>query len=291
VSSTGRALGAEVWGRKVARLPDEGVLLVATDMQGNLADYEQMKRHYLREKAEGNAPVLAFCGDLVHGPGEELHRPGAWPEHLGTPYRDDSPDLLRDFDELTRTERVFSLLGNHEHAHVGGPIVSKFHADEASVLEARLGEDRERIRELLRSFPLVAVSRAGVVLTHAAPRATEPDLEAFERLAYDGFGEASVQEMYDRGTVGALLWARAATPERARALLAATSIDGRPNAFVAYGHDVVLEGYDMVGAEQICVSTSFGLADARKVYLRLDLSHRYEAVTDLREGVEILPLY
>lgn len=274
-----------------ARLPDEGVLLVATDLQGNLADYEQMKSHYLREKAQGNSPVLAFCGDLVHGPGEELHRPGRWPDHLGTPYRDDSPDLLRDFDTFTRTERVFSLMGNHEHAHVGGPTVSKFHADEAAVLEARLGEDAPRMRALLRMFPLVAVSRAGVVLTHAAPRATEPDLDAFERLGYDGYAAASVQEMYERGTVGALLWARAAAPERARALLRATSLDGRPNAFVAYGHDVVIEGYEKVGDEQICLSTSFGLHDSSKVYLRLDLSRRYESVADLREGTEILPLF
>ena len=77
-----------------------------------------------------------------------------------------------------------------------------------------------------------------------------------------------------------------------RSLLTATALDGRPNAFVAYGHDVVAEGYEITGEEQICVSTSFGLHDRDKVFLRLDLSRRhYASVNDLREGVEILPLH
>ena len=38
-----------------------------------------------------------------------------------------------------------------------------------------------------------------------------------------------------------------------------------------YGHDVIPEGYETVGDEQIVVSTSFGLFDQNKVYLCLDL--------------------
>ena len=39
------------------------------------------------------------------------------------------------------------------------------------------------------------------------------------------------------------------------------------------------------------VSTSFGLANAFKVYMELDLGGRYKSVHDLQEGREILPLY
>ena len=60
---------------------------------------------------------------------------------------------------------------------------------------------------------------------------------------------------------------------------------------MAFGHDVVAEGYEKLGAEQICFSTSYGLDNARKVYLRLELSTRYHSVGDLREGIEIKKLY
>ena len=291
VSSTDRALGPAVWGRRVARLPASGVLLVATDLQGNLRDYETLKRIHQRELAAGADAILAFTGDLVHGPCPELNEPDAWPSYLGTPYRDESAALIRDFERYTRTERAFSLIGNHEHAHVGGPVVPKFHDDEAAVLDAALGEDRPAIHELFRSFPLLAVSPSGVVLTHGAPRAAEADLEAFEGLGYAGYERISIQRMHQVDTVGALLWARGAAPENARALLAATALEGRPNSFVVYGHDVVREGYDKIEDEQICVSTSFALHDSRKVYLRLDLSTRYRGVRELRDGIEILPLY
>jgi hypothetical protein len=39
------------------------------------------------------------------------------------------------------------------------------------------------------------------------------------------------------------------------------------------------------------VSTSFGVFDANKVYVALDLAAHYRSVHDLRVGVEILPLY
>ena len=58
-----------------------------------------------------------------------------------------------------------------------------------------------------------------------------------------------------------------------------------------YGHDVIPEGYETIGDEQIIVSTSFGLFDQNKVYLSLDLAAKYRNVHDLRIGHEILPLY
>lgn len=291
MSADDRRLGQQVWGRKVARLPDRGVLLIATDLQGNRGDYEAMKAVYARELAAGNEPVLAFCGDMVHGPCPELNLPNMWPSHLGTAYVDDSRELILDFERFTRDARAFSVLGNHEHAHIGGPRVPKFYPDEAAVLDAALGDERERVHGFLRTWPLVAVAPCGVVLTHGAPRGTERSLDDFETLTYEGYRGESLWRMLDRGTVGSLLWARHATPEQARALLSTVTLTAAPSAFVVFGHDVVCDGYERIGDEQLCLSTSFGLFDARKTYLRLDLSRRYGSVRELREGVELVALH
>lgn len=286
-----RALGDRVFGRKAALLPDEGILLVATDLQGNLKDYEALKRIYFAEKERGTQPVLALCGDVVHGPNPRLNEPGGWPDYLGTEYRDQSREVILDLDEFTKKERAFTLLGNHEHAHIGGPIVSKFFPDEAAVLDHALGAEKLRIHALIRSLPLIAVSRSGIVLTHGAPAATERDLDAFERLRYDGYEQTPTAVMYSSDTVGRLLWARMASPRQAKELLKATRVSDTPNTICIFGHDVVHSGYDKIGKEQICVSTSYGLYDENKVYLRLDLKKRYENVKALKEGREILPLY
>jgi hypothetical protein len=280
-----------LFGRKVAVLPERGVLLASTDLQGNYGDYLALRAIYEREEREGNEPFLLLQGDLVHGPGGDYVDPDNWPEHLGTYYVDRSRELILDYARFATSARTVALLGNHEHAHIGGPVVSKFHMDEAEVLDAALGEDAPRIHDFFRSFPLLAVSRSGAVFTHGAPRATAKDLESFEQLRYDGYAEVSLGSMYLEGVVGALLWARSASAEHARALLDATKLGDRPQTFVAFGHDVVREGYERMGDEQICYSTSFGLDDVNKVYLRLDLSRRYESVNDLREGVEILHLH
>lgn len=280
------------FGRKVARLPDRGILLVSTDLQGNFGDYERLKQLHAEELAQDPGAILILTGDLVHGPSPELEEPGAWLSHLGTPYGDRSARLILDFMSYVRRAPALALLGNHEHAHIGGPVVAKFYADEAAVLDQALGDDCGAVHAFMRSFPLIATSRAGAVLTHGAPRGTEPDLEAFERLRYEGYEHISIHSMYDHDTVGALLWSRGATPEQARALLKAASLEpDRPAGFVAYGHDVVREGYEKIGREQICVSTSYGLFDHDKVYLRLDLARRYDSVDDLREGEEIRRLY
>lgn len=279
------------WGRKVCRLPDHGVLIVATDLQGNYDDYETLKSIYRREDEAGREPILIFCGDLVHGPGGEFAEPNKWPSFLGSYYADRSRELILDYRKFAETARTVSLLGNHEHAHIGGPVVSKFHPDEAAVLDRALGDDAPAVREFIAQFPLIAVAPCGATFTHGAPRATEPDLEAFDRLDYNGFKEVDIGAMYDRGTVGNLLWARYAEPERAREFLEATRPGDGSNAFIAFGHDVVREGYEKIGAEQICVSTSFGCDDKNKIYLRIDLSASYSSVHDLRRGREILPLY
>lgn len=277
------------WNRRVALLPDEGTLLVATDLQGNWHDYLALKALHQEALARDPGAILILTGDLVHGPSPELLEPGAWPRHLGTAYEDRSRELVLDFIDYVERAPALALLGNHEHAHIGGPVVAKFYADEASVLDASLGDEQQRVHAFFRSMPLLAVSRSGVVLTHGAPRSTEPDLASFERFRYEGYESVSIHSMYEKDTLGALLWSRGATAEQARALLRATT--GSEQGVVIYGHDVVRQGYEKEGDEQICVSTSYALFDRDKVYLELDLSKRYQSTADLREGIEIKKLY
>ena len=242
------------WGRKVARLPERGTLIVATDLQGNYGDYEALKRLYAREAEAGNEPVLLLCGDLVHGPGPLFADPSRWPDYLGTYYRDRSVDLVLDYAEWIEQAQTVALLGNHEHAHIGGPVVSKFHADEAAVLDDALGDRIEQAHALFRTFPLIAVAACGAVFTHGAPRATEPSLEAFERLRYDGYEDMGVNDMYEQGTLGALLWARGAEPEHARDLggVIGLCVAARGRAGVEGHHQGVLGGGDaLLGLEEV----------------------------------------
>src|SRR5688572_11204268 len=124
---------------RLLHLPARGRLLVATDLQGNLRDFDRMAdlfRAALVEN-EGEAHLL-FTGDLVHGPHLE---PEEWPDFLGEYYRDDSMGVVEGFLDLRRKNpgKVHALLGNHEHGHCGGPHTAKFAPDEVELLESIVG--------------------------------------------------------------------------------------------------------------------------------------------------------
>ena len=269
---------------RLLRLPASGRLLVATDLQGNLKDFLRLIEHF---RSAGDDAHLVLTGDLVHGPDEVTAR--AWPEHLGTPYRDESPALIWAFiEEQTRAPgRVHCLLGNHDHAHLGGPVTSKFHDDEAEVLESHLGlEGTRRFHQLLASFPLVALAPCGPVMLHGAPSSEIDTPEQLESVVLGGYRGFGIEAFLKVPVLGALLWSRYATAAQSKRFLKAFGA-----SMALYGHDVVREGFAREGDDQLCFSTSFGLLDARKVYVSLDLAGSYPNVHALREGVEILPLY
>jgi hypothetical protein len=255
---------------RVVTLPDRGKLIVATDLQGNVEDFERVAAVFEKANAAPGGAVLVVTGDLVHGP-EISERD--WPDYLGTYYRGDSKTVLeRAWALLNRfPDRVFYLLGNHEHAHVGGPVVAKFFPDEARRLEELLGfEGTERMRAWLRTWPFVAVAkRAGLCMLHAAPHAKIGKVDDLERLPLEGFFDVPLDEMANRGALGALLWARTTSTERAREFLQALD----PNLRVAiFGHDVARAGYAIDREPLLCISTSFGCFDGDKLYLEWDLS-------------------
>lgn len=271
---------------KVLRLPNRGRLLVCTDLQGCLRDFDRIAELFLEAQREHEDAHLLFTGDLIHGPhlSEE-----EWPEFLGEYYRDASGEVIAAYEELAIAfpGRVHALVGNHEHGHMGGPHTAKFAADEVVLLERLLGADgSHRLRRVLDTFALVAIAPCGAVFTHGAPAARIDSIEDLESADLSGQSYASPLDVLDTPIVGKILWARSAASAEARRFLRALG-----GTISIYGHDVIPEGYERIGDEQMVVSTSFGVFDANKVYVQLDLGARYRTVHELRVGREILPLY
>lgn len=269
------------------RLPDHGRLLVCTDLQGCMRDYDRMVEVFEEALVQhaGDAHLL-ITGDLIHGPHID---PEDWPDFLGEYYRDASGELMLAFAALAAEYpgRVHALLGNHEHGHVGGPHTAKFAADEVALLEHILGPAATtRMKAIIHTFALAAVSGCGAVFTHGAPAAVIKSVADIEAADVSCRGFASPLDVLDNPVIGKILWARSATEAEARRFLRATG-----GTMSVYGHDVIPEGFEKIGNEQIIVSTSFGLFDQNKVYLSLDLAAKYRNVNDLRVGHELLPLY
>ncbi|MDI1474977.1 metallophosphoesterase [Polyangium sp. y55x31] len=273
--------------RRVVVLPERGKLIVATDLQGHVDDFERITSIFERAAREPDGAVLVVTGDLVHGP--ELAEMD-WPDYLGSYYEGDSPGLLERARDLQNRYpgRVHYLLGNHEHAHVGGPIVAKFFPDEAMRLEELLGDEGTlAMRTWFRTWPFVAVApKAQLVMLHAAPHARIQSRDDLENLSLDGCTGLTLEEMAARGTLGALLWARTTSSERAWSFLRAI----HPNARVAvYGHDVARTGYAIDREPMLCVSTSFGCFDGDKMYLEWDLAEPAMNAEDVaRLGLRLL---
>ncbi len=272
---------------RVIDLPDHGLLLVATDLQGHLPDFRRLAEVFERAQAERGDVTLVLTGDLVHGPELDPHE---WPDHLGSYYLGESVEVLEEAADLQKRYpgRVHYLLGNHEHAHIGGPIVGKFFPDEAARLEELLGSERTAwVREWLASWPLVAVAaRARLCLLHGAPQAVITGRHDIERLSLEALGPGGVSDPTARSILGALLWARSATGERARAFLRAL---GPTLSTAIQGHDVVREGFVVEDTTHLCVSSSFGCHDGDKLYVAWELSEPAISALDVaRRGLRRL---
>lgn len=274
----GRAYTARLPIRRVVELPDRGRLIVATDLQGNVGDFERIARVYEQADRGPDGAVLVITGDLVHGPEIDERN---WPDYLGTFYHGNSREVLIRAEALAQRHpgRVHYLLGNHEHAHVGGPVVAKFFPDEARRLESLVGpQGREWMKGWLSTWPFVAIARrAGLVMLHAAPHASIESAADLERLPLDGFFDVPLDEMAAAGALGALLWARTTSTERANKFLGALDPDARVAIF---GHDVAREGYAIDREPLLCISTSFGCFDGDKLYFDWNLAERAESAQD-----------
>jgi hypothetical protein len=270
----------------------EGRLLVCTDLHGNLGDFRRIREIFRRAHEARPGPIhLLFTGDLIHGPNYPASR---WPDYLGAFYEDASGRLMDEFLELRQAYpgRVHCLLGNHEHSHVGGPHTPKFWLDETQYFEDSVGPERAgRYREVFRGFQLAAVTACGVSVTHAAPNVELESVAELEEIRYEGYERMSLESIQSTPTLGRLIWSRSCPPDVARGFLSVLGQQSWPQRVVVFGHEIVQDGFESFGDEQLLLSTSFGLEQRKKRYLCVDLSARYRSVRDLRPGREILPLY
>ncbi len=273
---------------RVLILPNRGKLVVGTDLHGHKPDYLRLMKKFCNRLETGEDIYLLLLGDLVHGPKK--------PEQTHDRYKfvsDDSEfivDHLRGMQDVF-PGRIFSLLGNHEHAHIGGPVLSKFCPDEALALEEKIGAEKTaKYKSFFSSLPLIALSHCGIAFTHGAPTPSIKSIEQVVNAEYNGEGMHSIPAMY-KVPVLDLLWRRGATNEEARMFLEAINSPGKKHNLVVYGHDIVREGFAKEGPHQLVLSTSFGLKDKNKTYIEIDLSSRYESTSDLVVGRELLPLW
>lgn len=278
---------------KRLQLPDRGRLLCAADLRGNLRDFLRVVERF-ESMADADDGHLLLLGNLIHGP---YLAESEWPAGLGRYYRDESPALLLKLSLLQEKHpgRVVALLGNHEYAHIGGPRTSKFADDEIEVLEGRLtAESAAFVRRWFSGWPLWATAPAGLLFSHAAPAAPLTSLDELEAIDYaehaphaahsrHGGWDLEAEAVAQR--LGQLLWSRSMSPGEARKVLEVAGA-----RLMVYGHAVVA-GYETIGREQLVLGTSFGLPDADKRVLLLDLAARYDSVESLRPGAEIVPLY
>jgi hypothetical protein len=232
-----------------------GPVMVSSDLHGNLPDFMRLRQMFL---ASAPNTIWVSVGDLVHGPDDE----GRARLPLFD-YPDETPALLAEWFALQDAHpgRVLSLLGNHEHAHVGGMKTSKFHHDEAAFLEHNLGPARTaELRARLQSWPDVALfPRIGLVVTHGALRS----LDGEGRWAY-GYGDGD-SEQFLAGL-------------------------GGEYRLVVHGHDREEDGFSSSGGAGLLLCTSFGARHETKTVLRLLPDFR-GTVADLRVGHELVRLH
>jgi hypothetical protein len=279
-----------VEGKKVVTVTGaRGPVLVSADLHGNLADFERLRDLFLASDARGEDPLWISVGDWVHGPAERSDRTPIL-DRFGQPlyaYRDETPAILEQLFALMDRfgDRVLSICGNHEHAHIGGRVTQKFHRNEAAHLESRLSPAAvEELRRRFATWPVVIrLAACGVALTHGAP--IPASVDEFERSRFgrhggdanDVLNSAMVRYGFCRGEDVELL-SRLSEP-------------GCELTVLVHGHDREEEGFYASGSAALLLCTSFGARRARKTYLWLDRGSRYPSLAALRDGVELRRLW
>ncbi len=273
-------------GRRHLVLPDRGVLLVNTDVHGNVEDFARLEEIFRAERTGEPETHWVILGDVVHGPDDEAR--ASEPELYD--YADGSMEIVDRIRALCEEApgHVHFVLGNHDHGHVGGHHTRKFHDDEVEALESRLSEEeRGRLRALFGDALLAVAAPCGVLLTHGSPDDSLSDLRVLDDVPLD------VREMKyaQRSVMRSLLGSYGQPDAVSRKMLEQVSVSaGLTLGVVIHGHDRDRAGFFVEGRHQLC-PVIFGAPRANKRYVRLDLAARYATVEDVRDGHEIRRLF
>lgn len=264
-----------------AWLPPRGTLLISTDLHGNGEDFRALRDRFLSATRHSAEVHWAVLGDSVHGPDAAAR--AEHPELYD--YPDESGAIVLELLSLRQRfpEQIHYVLGNHDHAHIGGPRTRKFYDDEAAYLESRLtATERVALRALFCTAKLALFSPCGALLCHGSPDdtlRTAADLDAIPL-------ELSRCDAYQRRVLATFLTSYGQRSEVTARLLQRLSAGGRELTFVVHGHDRDESGWFTEGDNQAC-PVIFGAPRAHKRMLCLDLATHYPSVHALRDGIEI----
>lgn len=261
-------------------LPSQGPCLVSTDLHGNLQDFERLVEIFL---SLGSDARWVQLGDLVHGPDDSVRRRN---EALYD-FDDRSFGVVAGMDRMMRSGRVYFVLGNHDHGHVGGPHTAKFHPDEVAYLESKLADDQiSMMHRLFRRALLAVVTPCGLLLTHGAPGDELLSLSDLDRVALEGEKDPRLRKM-----LHALLTSYGQPVDVIERLLARLSREADASLSVLiHGHDKDEAGWFTEGHNQL-VPVIFGAPNNQKRCLVVDLAAQYGSVGDLMDGGELQRLY
>lgn len=279
-------------------LPDKGTVYVATDFQAQWSNFSQwLTQTKLVERIEAGEDVYGLIlGDAVD------HKPG---DPIFEPYGDVKiVDRIMQLQEQLGEERLIYIRGNHEFASADAYAMLKkagMTPDNRRAMIAELYQTAhgpyfkqfnfiERMTDehydYLTSLPTIAIGKNGFVGVHAGTSRSAKNLADLVSPSKKVLDE--------------LLWGRPTVALRSGYTPAHTAeflkrIGGR---VLAVGHtpvsvfpeDKVSDGVARLGEHQIIFSTGYGASPGVRSYLAIDLSKRYNAVTELRYGTEIQPL-
>lgn len=266
----------------------EGLLLVTSDLHGNFEDYLALRRVFDDLLSLDPSAIWASVGDWVHGPSEAFRQRGGGDGLYD--YEDRSRDLVAELHllEARYPQQFFSLLGNHEHAHIGGRPVRRFRPDEVAHLESGLDPDSVgRMRRMFMSWPLlIQIPSAGVILAHGAPDDDIDGPRVVDDVSYDGPCPRDSAACLE-GILGNYGYV---DPGQGRRFLDRMSSPDERYDLVVHGHDRHRDGGEPDGEHGYLLCTSFGARRSRKAYLVLDLARRY-AARGLVEGRDVRRLY
>ena len=279
-------------------LPDKGTVYVATDFH---AQWSNFKRWLTQTKlvdrvAAGEDVYGLILGDVVD------HKPG---DPIFEPYGDVKiVDRIIQLQQQLGEERLIYLRGNHELASADTYAMLKkagMNADNHRDMIARLYQTVhgayfkqfnfiERMTDehynYLINLPTIAVSKNGFVGVHAGTSRSaknladlvQPSKKVLEEMLWgrpaivlqSGYTQSQTAEFLER--IGGRLLVVGHTP------------------LGSFPKDGVADGVARLGVHQLIFSTGYGAPPGVRSYLAIDLSKRYNAVTELRYGTEIYPL-
>ncbi len=279
-------------------LPDKGTVYVATDFQAQWSNFSRwLTQTKLVERIEAGEDVYGLIlGDAVD------HKPG---DPIFEPYGDVKiVDRIMQLQEQLGEERLIYIRGNHEFASADAYAMLKkagMNPDNRRDMIAQLYQTAhgpyfkqfnfiERMTDehynYLTSLPTIAIGKNGFVGVHAGTSRSAKNLADLVNPSKKVLDEL----LWGRPTVAL---SSGYTPSHTAEFL--KRIGGR---VLAVGHtpvsvfpeEEISDGVARLGEHQIIFSTGYGASPGVRSYLAIDLSKRYNAVTELRYGTEIQPL-